>query len=185
MDQGPAWWVVGSGLRPQQIAELEEVQALTLTFQGGVRTPALQPPNRGLRMRLGQQGLPEWVPSLGFPCSPSLDCGGARGLPRFARVPSTDGGSGFTRFCTLHPTSGNREAAHSQLQTKRSESALPCANYPENTGSAATGETEGEEGAAGLSFQTEMPRCGRLNLSHICVFVPMTHETMWGQRGRL
>ena len=89
------------------------------------------------------------MPSLGYSCPSSLDCGGARGLLHFAMVPSMDGGSGFTQFCTLHPTSGNKGAAHSQLQAKRSESAQPCASRQGNTGSAATGDTEQRGRAAG------------------------------------
>ena len=78
VDQGPGWWVAGSGLRPWRIPELEEVQALTLRFQGGVRAPALKPPSRGLRMRLGQQGLPPGAgrggafPRLLLPLQPGL-----------------------------------------------------------------------------------------------------------------
>ena len=38
---------------------------------------------------------------------------------------------------------------------------------------------KGKEEQPGLSFQTETPWCGGPSLSLICVFVPMTRETMW------
>lgn len=185
VDQGPGWWVVGSSLRPQQIPELEEVQALTLTFQGGVRAPPLQPPSRGLRMRLGQQGLPEWVPCLGFPCPSSLDCGGPGVCLVLPGFPAQMGAQASPSSALYTPLLGTGEQPTPSYKQRGVSLLCPVQTIQETLEVHPQERQRGKEEQPGLSFQTEMPGCGGLNLSLICAFVPVTHETMWGQRGRL
>ena len=185
MDQGPGWWVAGSGLRPWRIPELEEVQALTLRFQGGARAPALKPPSRGLRMRLGQQGLPPGAgrggafPRLLLPLQPGLwgvpgVCFILPGFPAWMGAQASPSSALYTPLLGTgeQPTPSYKQRGVSLLSPVQAVQETPEVRPHERQ--------KGEEEQPGLSFQTEMPGCGGLSFSLICTFVPVTHETMWG-----